>query len=623
MVVTYAGRRAQSIGANLDAARRRIRVLLTALAPRAIVGALADGADLLVVETALATTPSPAVHVVLPTTEPVFRDDSVAEDWRDRFAAALAAVRARGGTVRSLGLPAGEDAYRQANSAFLDEAITLAGDAERAVALLVAGDGEGATVTHLAECAAVWHVPVLRIDPGVAIEGRPSVFVAMPYGSKLDPQRRVEVDCDLVYRKVLQPALEHAQLCYRREDMRIDSGVVLQPMIEALATADLVIGDLQTQNFNVGWELGLRHLMRPRQTLLIGPQGSSPPFDLSMVRHVVYRQDEHGITDDAAIEAWDALAPYLAGVGDTGGPSDSPVDAVMEVEQWGVVRRRAAPDPRFATARQRLALALQLADADLVLEALAEAEGVDDTSRRLLGAQAGAGLVHLGRYADARRLLADVVDDDHDVRRPEAHVSYALALYRDADADVAAYDAAERVLKRVLLARPAYPETRALLGAIAKRRIRLRKTAAEREHDLRLAMDAYQHDYEQDLNRHYEGINVVAAGVALHLGYGDTAAGQSARELLPAVRVAAMLVQRANPRDYWAAATLAECALYERLLGLAGPPVGDANRAAGALHPARGDLDSTLAQLDLLALLGLPQDALDEARAGLLSGAGA
>ncbi len=621
MVLAYAGRRAQSIGLTLDAAGRRIRVLLSALAPSAVVGALADGADLLIAEAALAMTPAPALDIILPTPESVFREDSVAEDWRDRFDAVLEQVRA-GGSLRSLGLAPGEEAYRRANTAFLDRAAQLTGEDERVVALLVAAEGEGATVAHLGEAAELRHVPVLRIDPGVAIEARPRVFVAMPYGTKLDPQRRVEVNCDLVYRRVLQPALEHAQLSYRREDMRIDAGVVLQPMIESLAEADLVIGDLQTQNFNVGWELGLRHLMRPRQTLLIGPQGGSPPFDLNMVRHVVYRQDEHGISDDAAIEAWAALAPYLVAAGQAGGPSDSPVDAVMDVTQWGVVRRRAAPDPRFDPARQRLALALQLGDADLVLEAVQDAAGLDDTSRRLLGAQAGAGLVRLGRYADARGLLADVVDDDHDVRRPEAHVGYALALYRDADADLAAYDAAEKVLKRVLVARPAFPEVRALLGAIAKRRIRLRATPAEREHDLRLAMDAYQHDYERDLNSHYEGINVVATGTVLHLGYGDAAAGQTARELLPAVRVAATLAQRADARDYWAAATLAECALYERLLGLDGPPVAEAYRSAGALQPARGDLDSTLAQLDLLRLLGLPPQALDEARTGLLDGAG-
>ena len=156
----------------------------------------------------------------------------------------------------------------------------------------------------------------------------------MPFGTKTDVQRGIDVDCNLVYRKVLVSALVNAQLNYRRADEEIDSGIVLEPMIEWIAGADLVIGDLGTGNFNVGWELGLRHVLRSGHTLLIGRAGTTAPFDLAALRHVRYRQDEKGISDDAAIEAWAALAPYLAR---TGGPNgnDSPVAAVMAVQQWG------------------------------------------------------------------------------------------------------------------------------------------------------------------------------------------------------------------------------------------------------------------------------------------------
>lgn len=55
-------------------------------------------------------------------------------------------------------------------------------------------------------------MPSLRIDPDVSIADQSQVFVAMPYGKKQDPQRRIEVDCNLVYTKILTPALEDAQL---------------------------------------------------------------------------------------------------------------------------------------------------------------------------------------------------------------------------------------------------------------------------------------------------------------------------------------------------------------------------------------------------------------------------
>ena len=622
MVIAFAGRRAQSIEGDLDAVAERIRRLLTALAPTAVVGALADGGDLLVAEAALGLPFAPAVHAILPTREEVFRDDSVDEAWQHRFDRALGEVHKRG-KVASLGLDPGREAYASANVAFLDRAEELATDGQRAVVLVIAGEGQGEMVQDLAERARLRNMPSLRIDPDLTIGGRPHVFVAMPYGKKQDPQRRIEVDCNLVYTKILTPALEDAQLYYRRADEEIDRGVVLQPMIEWLADADLVIGDLGTANFNVGWELGLRHLMRARETLLLRPAKTIPPFDLNMVRHVQYRLDERGISDDDAIEAWAALAPYLRSVENGGsGPSDSPVDAVMKIVQWGIVERRREPDERWEAMRQRLSVARDLADGDLMLEVLAGATGLDDEALSLLRAEAGVGLVRLGRYLEARELLHEVTDSDKEVLRPEAHVYYALSLYRPEDAGIEEFDAAQKVLGRVLVTVPAYPEVRAMLGAIAKRRLKLRSDGAERERDLRLALTSYRIDYERNLNSYYEGINVVAVAVALHVAYADEDAGRLARDLLPVVRVAAGLALSANPRDYWAAVSLAECALHESLLGLPGPAVAEAYRAAGALRPGRGDIDSTLSQLGFLRLAGLPEEPLTEARQGLLAGAG-
>ncbi len=621
MILAFAGRRAQSIAGDLAAVALRIRRLLTALAPTAVVGAAADGADLLILEAALEMTDGPEIHVILPTAEEVFREGSVEAAWRDRFDSAIEQVRRRG-TVQSLDLPDGSEAYRRANTAFLDRAGELAHDGDRAVVLVIAREGEGAMAQNLVDGGRLRNIPSLRIDPEVMITQQPRVFVATPYGVKPDPQRRIDVDCNLVYRKILLPALENAQLRYRRADEEIDSGVVLQPMIDWLANADLVIGDLQTANFNVGWELGLRHMIRARQTLLIRPAGTLPPFDLRALRHVAYRQDECGVSDDAAVEAWAKLAPFLAVAGDDGTPSDSPVDAVMDVARWGVVRRRTAGQDRWDGLRQQLALARDIADGDLMLEVLESARGLDEEMMQLLRAEAGVGLVRLGRYEDALGLLREVVKSDREVLRPDAHVYYALTLYRPQNASLEAYEAAQTVLNRVLVKRPDHPEVRAMLGAIAKRRLRLHDCAQEREPDLRLAMDSYRRDYERNLNSYYEGINVVAIGVVLERLYDDQDAGRQARELLPAVRVAATLAVRANPGDYWAAATLAECTLHESLLGLGEPSVADAYRAAGALRPPAGDLDSTLFQLGFLELLGLPTELLEHARAGLLAGAG-
>jgi hypothetical protein len=609
---------------NLDRVAPRVRRLLAALQPSVIVGAAADGTDLLVLETALAIPNGPAVHLVLPTAPDVFREDSVDPEWQDRFAAVLDEVRSRGGVVDTLELTAGDSAYRRANQEFLDRALALSGAGERVVVVVVAGEGEGAMVQDLLGRAELKGVPGVRIDPTLDLARRPKCLVVMPYGKKPDPQRSMVLDCDQVYSKILVPALEHAQFDYRRADEEIDSGIVLEPMLAWLAEADLVIGDLETANFNVGWELGLRHLMRPGRTVLVGPSGTTLPFDVAALRHVRYQNDGGGVTDDAAIAAWGRLAPYLSVV-DGQVPIDSPVASVMDV-QWADVRRRAAPDDRWVTLRRELVLARDLSDADLMQGILAEAEAEDlpEEQRQVLRGEAGVGLVRLGRFSEAEPLLRGIVAADPTVQRPEAHLYLAQSLYRRKGATPADLDQAEQALRRVLVKRPSHPEVRALLGAIAKRRLQGEPDPEARRRFLTMALDSYRHDFERNLNLYYEGINVVAVGVALQLLYRDEVAGGHARGLLPAVRVAASLALNKPDERFWALATLAECALHDHLLG--GDTVLDAVRVAyvraGAEPHSEGFLDSPLTQLELLTGLGLPAVPLEQARLGLLAGAG-
>ena len=230
----------------------------------------------------------------------------------------------------------------------------------------------------------------------------------------------------------------------------------------------------------------------------------------------------------------------------------------------------------------------------------------------------------LGRFTEAEPLLREIVTADPAVQRPDAHLYFAQSLYRAAGATAADLDEAERTLRRVLVKRPLHPEVRALLGATAKRRLQGEPDRQARRRSLAVALDCYRHDFERNLNLYYEGINVVALGIALQLGYQDAAAGGHARELLPAVRVAAALASGNPDERFWAVATLAECALYEHLLGGASalPDVRAAYFRAGAEPHSEGLLNSPLTQLDFLAGLGLPDEPLEQARLGLLEGAG-
>ena len=51
------------------------------------------------------------------------------------------------------------------------------------------------------------------------------------------------------------------------------SGVIVPQLFKSIYSADLVIADVSCQNPNVYYELGVRHSLRPRGTLLIRRSG--------------------------------------------------------------------------------------------------------------------------------------------------------------------------------------------------------------------------------------------------------------------------------------------------------------------------------------------------------------
>jgi hypothetical protein len=177
----------------------------------------------------------------------------------------------------------------------------------------------------------------------------------------------------------------------------------------------------------------------------------------------------------------------------------------MDVQQWGQVRRRSVRDERWEVLRERLALARDLRDAELMQAVLDDAAGLSDEHVRLLRAEAGVGLVRLGKFADARPMLHEIVEADPEIQRPDAHVYYAQSLYRQENAPDGDLDEAEQVLKAVLIRRPGHPEVRALLGAVTKRRLKLRARLADRLPGLRDALDYYRYDVERNLNLYYGG----------------------------------------------------------------------------------------------------------------------
>lgn len=116
---------------------------------------------------------------------------------------------------------------------------------------------------------------------------KPYCFVLMPFGRKSDESGQV-VEFDAVYRQIIKPAIEDAELEPIRADEEIIGGIIHKPMFERLMMCDYAIADLTTANANVFYELGIRHGVRPYSTVTIAGNGMRLPFDVAPLRTILY-----------------------------------------------------------------------------------------------------------------------------------------------------------------------------------------------------------------------------------------------------------------------------------------------------------------------------------------------
>ena len=343
------------------------------------------------------------------------------------------------------------------------------------------------------------------------------------------------------------------------------------------------------------------------------------------------RYDAAALGDDAVLEAWERLEPYLA-VGEAGGWSsgsrtDSPVAATMRltyarVEPPDGDRATDPVEARVADLVARLARARELADPEGVEAVIADAASLPRERRLRLLENAGTLLVRLGRFRQAREPLAQVVDADPEVAAPSAHLFYAQSLYRPRDATPDELLVAARVLDAVV-ARGRVPEAHALLGAIAKRRALL-VPEPSREAELTRAFEDYSAELKLDLNGFYPAVNLVTLGVVLDRAYGDAERRARAARVIPLAVVAAETALERDPADFWAAVSLAELALMSAILSPSAEAEASAEAAyarAAALRPMPGERSSAEEQLARLVQLGLPEGPIGRARAALLGGA--
>jgi hypothetical protein len=154
--------------------------------------------------------------------------------------------------------------------------------------------------------------------------GKPRCFVVMGFGMKTDFATGRKLDLDKSYRLLIKPAVEEAEMeCVRADEIR-HSGVIDVPMYRELLAADFVVADLSTANANALYELGIRHALRPRTTVVISENKLPYPFDLNHVAITSYTHLGDAIDYDEVIRFRKVLGDMLRAVKASQQP-DSPV----------------------------------------------------------------------------------------------------------------------------------------------------------------------------------------------------------------------------------------------------------------------------------------------------------
>ncbi|PPK73914.1 uncharacterized protein DUF4071 [Methylobacter tundripaludum] len=139
-------------------------------------------------------------------------------------------------------------------------------------------------------------------------------FVVMGFGEKTDYRTSRVLDLDKTYNHIIKPAVQDAGLECVRADEIPHAGTIDMPMFEQLMQADLVVADLSTSNLNAAYELGVRHALKPRTTIIIAEEQFASPFDINHIVTLPYRLDGKVLDIDEAARFRAVLAKAITAI---------------------------------------------------------------------------------------------------------------------------------------------------------------------------------------------------------------------------------------------------------------------------------------------------------------------
>ncbi len=314
---------------------------------------------------------------------------------------------------------------------------------------------------------------------------------------------REGIDFDRVERDLIAPVLDSLGIAGRTTQEIARAGNIRTDMFERLVLADLVIADISIHNANVYYELGIRHALRDRTTILIRARADDVPFDLRTDQYLEYESQDPGASRAALT---DAVRQSVAAE-----RSDSPVFLLLpaleppDPEQFRPVPPAFNEDVRTVHRRGDRPMLAVLGE---------EAAGFEWglTGARLVGAAQ----FDLKAWADARATWEWIRGRRPD--DPEANLALGT-IFQRLDDPPASSAAVERVLARHTLTPKERAEASALIGSNAKTcwladwrdaAADERPAAALRSAHLDDARVAYDEAFLADQNHWYSGINALA-----------------------------------------------------------------------------------------------------------------
>ena len=386
---------------------------------------------------------------------------------------------------------------------------------------------------------------------------KPLCFVLMPFGRKQDGTGRL-IDFDEVYQQIIAPAVAATGLdCIRADEEQV-GGTIHKPMYERLMLCEFAVADVTGANPNVYYELGIRHAVRPRSTVILFAEGTVLPFDIALLRGLPYHLDALGKPSSPEADIRAIIQRMRTAHEDP--HDDSPIFTLIsdmprievDHEKTDIFRQRVNYSREY---KKRLAAARKA--------------GKEEGTKAIRGIAA--------EFPDLRNVEAGVVVDlflsfravnaYQDMAELYGRMSRTLQMTRMVQEQLAfAYnrlgrsEEAEQVLKQTIEKFGQSSETNGLLGRVYKDRWENAKKAGramEARGFLKRAIEAYRAGFEADWRDPYPGINAVT----LMELQDKPDAGQA--DMLPVVRYAALMRAKANG-DYWDQATLLELAVLAR-----------------------------------------------------------